>query len=144
MFNTNDVIISENKLTDINAFNIWNDITNGTVIENNVITGVGEDFLAPEFNQNVLVAGIYNEKSYKSVVRNNSVTSIDPFLAFDATAFTTETMIHEGNDLTNFELNTEDYWANESAEKLIAITEDPYEADFTLFEDDFYAEANIG
>lgn len=84
------------------------------------------------------------KKSYESVVENNNVISIGRFLAFDATEFTTETMVLGTNSFSSLELNTEDYWANEEAEKFVAITEDPYEADFSLFENDFYAEANIG
>lgn len=144
LFNTNDVTISENDLSGINAFNIWNDITNGTIIEGNTVRGVGEDFVRPDFNQNVIVSGIYNEKSYKSVVENNTVTTVDNLVAFDATAFTTETLELGENDFSRVELNTTDYWANEEAEKLVAITEDPAEANFSLFEDDFFVDANIG
>lgn len=144
LFNTNDVIISENELSGINAFHIWNDITNSTVIEGNTILGVGEDFIRPEFNQNVIVSGIYNEKSYESVVRDNKVTTVDDYVAFDATAFTTETLELGENDFSKVELNTTDYWANEEAEKMVAITEDPAEANFSLFEEDFFKDAVIG
>lgn len=144
LFNTNEVTISDNNLTDINAFHIWNDITNSTIIESNVITGVGDGFLAPEFNPHVTVSGIYNEKSYESAVIDNDVSSNGNYLAFDATAFTTETMIMRGNNFSNMELDSTDWWANEEIEKLVAITEDPSEADFSLFEDDFFAGANIG
>lgn len=144
LFNTNNIIVSNNELSNINAFHIWNDITSGTVIADNDITGVGEVFVAPDFNQNVTVSGIYNEKSYESVVENNNVASIGNFLAFDATEFTTETMTLGDNDFSSFELNTTDYWANEQAERLVAITDDPTEANFSLFEEDFFAEANIG
>jgi len=146
LFNTNEIIISENELSGINAFHIWNDITNSTTIEGNTITGVGEDFVRPDFNQNVIVSGIYNEKSYESVVNNNTVTALGDYVAFDATEFTTETMELGENDFSKIELNTTDYWANEEAEKTVAITEDPAEANFSLFEDDFFGDAstNIG
>lgn len=71
LFNTNDITISDNHLSDINAIYIWNDITNGTTIENNVLENVGEDFLAPAFNNYVDIFGIYNEKSSNSTVENN-------------------------------------------------------------------------
>lgn len=144
LFNTNDVEVRDNELFEINAFNIWNDLTSGTIIEGNDITGVGDVFVQPDFNQNVTVSGIYNEKSYNSIVEDNDVDSVGNFLAFDATVFTTETMILRNNNFSSFELNTEDYWANEQAERLVAITEDPDEADFSSFEEDFFAEANIG
>ena len=144
LFNTNDITISENNLSAVNAFNIWNDITNSTIIEGNTISDVGEVFVRPDFNQNVIVSGIYNEKSYQSVVRDNTVTTVDDFVAFDATAFTTETLKLGENDFSRIELDTTDYWANEEAEKLVAITEDPAEANFSLFEDDFFEDANIG
>ena len=144
LFNTNDVTVSDNRLSNINAFNIWNDITSNTTISENDITGVGEAFKAPDFNNNVTVSGIYNEKSYYSVVEGNTVRSVDNYLAFDATEFTTETMALGENNFSSIEINTEDYWANEEAERLVAITEDPHEANFDLFEDDFFSEANIG
>ena len=141
LFNTNDVVVSDNTLSDINAFFIWNDITSGTTIENNDITGVGQDFLAPEFDQNVTVTGIYNEKSYESVVRNNSVDAIETpersFLAFDATEFTTETMVLEDNYFSSMALDTTDYWVNEELETLVAVTADPKAANFETFADDF-------
>jgi hypothetical protein len=145
LFNTNDVTISDNKLSGINAFNIWNDITSNTSIYGNEITRVGEDFLAPDYNKNVGLAGIYNEKSYESVVDNNIVTSTKDFLAFDATEFTTKTMkLGDNNDFSSMEINTRDYWANEKLETLVAITEDPDAADFSLFEDDFYNGGTFG
>ena len=144
LFNTNDITISENELTGINAFHIWNDLTNATTIEGNTITGVGQDFVRPDFNQNVIVSGIYNEKSYESVVENNTVTTVDDYVAFDATVFTTETMELGENEFDSIELNTTDYWANEEAERIVAITEDPAEANFSLFADDFFEDANIG
>lgn len=103
LFNTNDITVSDNELTGINAFNIWNDITNSTTIEGNTITDVGEDFVRPDFNQNVIVSGIYNEKSYRSVVKNNTVTTVDNFVAFDATAFTTQTLDLGENDFDRIE-----------------------------------------
>ena len=143
-FNTSDITISNNTLSDINAISIWNDLTTGTTIEGNVITGVGEDFLKPDFNQAVDIFGIYNEKSYDSVVRDNEATAIDGFLAFKATEFSTETMVLENNDFSSSEINTTDFWVNEQAEKLVAVTEDPYAADFDLFAEEFIAQANIG
>lgn len=143
LFNTNEVVVSNNDLSNINAFFIWNDITSGTIIEDNYITGVGEDFLAPDFNQNVTVTGIYNEKSYESVVRNNYVEAIETperaFLAFDATEFSTETMVLEDNYFSSIALDTTDYWANEELEKEVAINPDPKAANFDLFADDFFA-----
>ena len=143
LFNTNDVIISENELSGINAFAIWSDITSGTEMRDNVVTGVGEDFLQPDFNPYVDVGGIYNEKSYESVVEGNTITTVDDFTAFRATEFSTETMTMQGNDFSTIQLNTEDFWANERAERLIAITEDPDAANFDLYADDFFAEAII-
>ena len=142
LFNTNEIIVKDNNLSDINAFFIWNDITNSTTIENNNITGVGEDFLAPDFNQNVTVSGIYNEKSYESIVRNNYVDAIGRFLAFDATEFTTETMTLEDNYFSSMELNSTDYWANQEAEKQVAMIEDPAQAGLELFVDDLIARMN--
>ena len=138
LFNTNEITVSNNNLSDINAFYIWNDLTNSTTIENNYLTGVGEDFLAPDFNNMVTVSGIYNEKSYESVVRGNYVEAVDDFLAYDATEFTTETMILEDNYFSSQEINSTDFWANEEIEKTVAITEDPKEANFDLFADDFF------
>ncbi|MEL6495784.1 MAG: right-handed parallel beta-helix repeat-containing protein [Cyanobacteria bacterium J06623_7] len=144
LFNTNEVTVANNELFQINAFNIWNDITSNTTIEGNVITGVGADFLQPEFNFSVDVAGIYNEKSYESVVADNEVEAVENFTAFRATEFTTESMLLGRNNFSSVQLNTEDFWANEEAERLVAVTEDPDAADFELFADDFFAEANIG
>ncbi len=104
---------------------------------------VGEDFLKPDFNLNVDISGIYNEKSSNSIIRNNQATSVDRFLALNATEFSTETMTFEGNDFSSIEINTQDYWVNESAEKLIATTEDPLEADFSIFADEYFAQANM-
>ncbi|PSB12803.1 hypothetical protein C7B62_00120 [Pleurocapsa sp. CCALA 161] len=145
LFNTNAVTVSDNKISYVNAFNIWNDLTSNTTIDGNEIRGVGEDFLAPDYNKNVGVAGIYNEKSYKSIVDNNIVTSTKDFLAFDATEFTTRTMeLGDNNDFSSMEINSTDYWANEKLETLVAITEDPAAADFSLFEDDFYTGGTFG
>lgn len=144
LFNTNDVVVSNNQLSDINGHHIWNDTTNGTTIKGNVATGVGTDFLAPKFNDNVQMTGIYNEKSSNATVSGNKVDSTDEFLAFKATAFSTDTMSMENNDFSSFELNTTDYWVNKGAEVKIATTEDPSEADFSIMSDAYYAEANIG
>jgi Right handed beta helix region len=145
LFNTNDVTVSDNKLSGINAFHIWNDITSNTTIDGNEISRVGEDFLAPEYNKNVWLAGIYNEKSYKSIVDNNIVTSAKGFFAFDATEFTTKTMkLGDNNDFSSMQINTKDYWANEKQETRVAITEDPDVADFSLFKDDFLNGGTFG
>ncbi len=142
-FNTNDVVIRDSYFSDINANNIWNDTTNGTLIKGNTIVNAGEDFLAPSFNKNVGMVGIYNEKSANSIVKNNKATSVGNFVAFNATEFTTETMTLKNNDFSSFEINTQDYWVNEEAEKLIALTENPDEANFGLFADEYFAQANI-
>ena len=139
LFNTNEITVSNNDLSDINAIHIWNDITNSTRIEDNYITGVGEDFQAPDFNNMVTVSGIYNEKSYEAVIKDNYVEAVDDFLALDATEFSTETMTLEDNYFSSKEINTTDYWANAEAEKTVAITEDPKEAGFELFADGFFA-----
>ena len=144
LFNTNDVIVKDSFFSDINAFNIWNDTTNATTIDNNRMENVGEDFLKPVFNTNVEIAGIYNEKSSNSTIRNNENTALNGFLGLNATEFSTETMVLENNNFSSLEVNTQDYWVNESIEKLIAVTEDPAEADFSLFEDEYFAQANIG
>ncbi len=144
LFNTNDITVSKNYFSDINAINIWNDTTNLTTIENNVIENVGEDFLAPAFNNQVDIFGIYNEKSSNSLVQGNEATTVGRFLGLRATEFTTETMTIEDNTLDRFELGTTDYWVNESAEKLIALTENPDQADFSLIAEEYLAQANIG
>ena len=143
-FNTNNIILKDSYFSDINANHIWNDTTTNTVIENNVIERVGEDFLAPQFNTNVDITGIYNEKSHNSVVKNNRANAVGEFTTFRATEFTTETMALENNDFPNMELGSTDYWVNESIEKLIAITENPSQADFSLFANEYNAQANIG
>jgi hypothetical protein len=143
-YNTNDVTVKDNNLSRINAYNIWNDTNNGTIIENNVINNVGDVFLKPDFNQNVNIAGIYDEKSFNSTVRGNNVTTVGDFLAFNATAFTTETLVLENNNFSRFELNTPDFWINEELEKRIATTENPDEANFSLIADEYFAQTNIG
>ena len=143
-FNTNDVIVQDSYFSDINAFSIWNDTTIDTTISGNVIENVGEDFLKPVFNTNVEIAGIYNEKSADAVIKNNQNTAVNGFVGLNATEFSTETMILENNNFSSIELNTQDYWVNESAETLIAITENPLEADFGLINDAYFAQANIG
>lgn len=144
-FNTNNVTISNSYFSDINANHIWNDTTKGTRIEGNVIENVGSAYLEPGFNNNVEISGIYNEKSPDSVVSGNSVSSVDDaFLAFNATSFTNESLSLGDNDFSSIELGTADYWTNEEAEKLIAVTENPDEANFGLFSDQYYAQANIG
>ena len=143
LFNTNEIVIEDNNLQDINGFMIWNDTTNATVIEGNVVLNAGEDFQAPDFNNNVYMTGIYNEKSSNAVVRGNTATSVENFFAFRATEYSTSTMTLGENNFSDFELNTTDYWVNEEAEKLIAETEDPDEATFDLISDDFFAQANI-
>ncbi|MEM6613168.1 MAG: right-handed parallel beta-helix repeat-containing protein [Cyanobacteria bacterium P01_C01_bin.72] len=143
-FNTNDVVVQDSYFADINAFSIWNDTTIATTISGNVIENVGEDFLRPVFNTNVEIAGIYNEKSANAVIKNNQSTAVSGFVGLNATEFSTETMILENNNFSSIEFNTQDYWVNESAETLIAITENPLEADFSLINDAFFAQANIG
>jgi Peptidase M10 serralysin C terminal/Right handed beta helix region len=144
LYNTNDVTLNGNNLSRINAYNIWNDTSNGTIIENNVIENVGNVFVRPSFNQNVNIAGIYDEKSSNSIVRGNRVTTAGGFLGYNATAFTTETLTLANNDFSSFELNTQDFWLNEELEKRIATTENPDEANFDLIADAFFAQANIG
>jgi hypothetical protein len=152
LFNTNDVTVEDNKMSKINAFCLWDDLTSNTVIDGNEFLGVGDSFEAPDFNGNVTVAGMYIEKTYKTSVDNNKITSVDDrrdgagrFLAFDATEFSTETLdLGENNDFTNQALNTTDYWAAQEAEKLIATTEEPLEANFDLFSDEFYNSNSFG
>jgi hypothetical protein len=152
LFNTNKVTIKDNTMSKINAFNIWDDLTSNTVLDGNDITGVGDSFKAPDFNQNVTVAGVYVEKTFNTFADNNKITSVDDtrpdagmFRAFDATEFSTETLVlGENNDFTNQKLNTTDYWAAEKAEKQIARTEDPLAANFDLFSDEFYKSDSFG
>lgn len=143
-YNTNDVIVRDSYFSEMNAIHIWNDTTNATIIDNNVVERVGEDFLAPSFDDNVNITGIYNEKSSNAVIKNNRGTSIDGFLAFNATEFSTETMTLENNDFSSMQINTRDYWVNEPVEKLIATTEDPDAANFSMFADEYFAQAEIG
>lgn len=143
-FNTNEIIVRDGSFSDNNAINIWNDTTNATTIQGNVITNVGEYFLAPDFDSNVNITGIYNEKSSNSIIKNNEATAVGEFLAFNATEFSTETMTLIDNNFSSFAVNTQDYWVNEEVEKLIATTEDPDAADFSLFADEYFAQANIG
>ncbi|MEO0847805.1 MAG: bluetail domain-containing putative surface protein [Cyanobacteria bacterium J06643_13] len=143
-YNTNDVALRGLYMSNINAFNIWNDTTNGTTIEGNTIENLGDAFAVPDFNSNITIGGIYNEKSANSVVRNNRVTAVRDFLGFNSTVFSTQTQVVENNDFSSFELNTTDFWVNEEIEILIAVTEDPDAANFNLFADEFFAQANIG
>ena len=143
-FNTNDITVRDSYFSDINGNYIWNDTANLTTIENNVLENVGEDFLAPAFNKYVDMSGISNEKSSNAVIRNNEATSVGDFLGLKATEFSTETMTLAGNDFDSFELGTTDYWVNEEAEKLVALTEDPDSANYSLFSSEYMAQANIG
>lgn len=143
-YNTNDAVIKDSSFADINAFNIWNDTTSGTTIEGNVMRNVGEDFLAPGFNTNVNISGIYDEKASNSTVKNNSGNSVDRFLVFDATEFSTETINFGDNDFSAYDLGSTDYWVNEQVEKLIAVTENPGEINFSSVAGEYYGQANIG
>lgn len=143
-YNTNNVAIVNNTFSDINAFNIWNDTANASKIEGNTMQGVGEDFLAPGFNTNVSIAGIYDEKSSNSTVKYNSGNSVDRFLVFDATEFSSQSLDFGDNNFSAYELGTQDYWVNEEAEKLIATTEDYSSANFSDVSDAYYSQANIG
>ena len=144
-FNTSNVILKDSYFANINANNIWNDTTTKTIIENNIIEDIGSAFVVPSFmNENsVDISGIYNEKSPNSIVRDNYASSVDNFAGYNGTEFTTETAILEDNDFAILEINTEDYWVNESAERLIALTEDPADADFSLFSEEYDAVAVI-
>lgn len=143
-YNTNNAAIRNSNFSDINAFNIWNDTTSNTTIEGNTISNVGEDFLAPDFNNNVDISGIYDEKTSNSTVKNNSGTSVDRFLVFDATEFSTETINFSDNNFSDYELGSQDYWFNEQAEKTIATTENPLDASFNSVASEYYGQANIG
>ena len=144
LFNTYNVTVSDSSFDDINAINIWNDTTHSTIIEGNTIKEVGDSFIKPDFNTNVGIYGIYNEKSYNSTVRYNYADAIGEFTAFNATAYTTESMTFSDNDFSSFELGSTDYWSNEAAEKLVAETIEANQADFSLFSQDYYNQANIG
>jgi hypothetical protein len=139
-FNTNDIVLKDSYFEKINAFYIWNDTTNATTIENNTVINVGSDFLAPSFNSNVQIAGIYNEKSSNSIIRHNEGTAIGDFTVFKATEFSTQTMSLEDNNFSKIELGTTDYWVNQAAEMAIATTEDPAAADFSMFAQEYYAQ----
>lgn len=144
-FNTNDILLKDSTFSKINANNIWNDTTNATTIEGNTVIDAGDSFREPSFNSNVNISGIYNEKSSNSIVRNNKATSLGGrFDAFTATKFTTETQTMYNNDFSSMTLGSTDYWVNESAEKLIAITENPDEANFNLFAEEYWNQANLG
>lgn len=145
LFNTNNVAVKNSSFADINAFNIWNDTTNGTTIEGNNVQNVGEDFLAPGFNNNVNISGIYDEKSANTTVKNNSGNSTDDrFLVFDATEFSSQSIDFGDNDFSAYELGSQDYWVDEAAEKLIATTENPSDANFSSVSDAYFGQANIG
>ena len=143
-FNTNDITVRDSYFSDINGNYIWNDTANLTNIENNVLENVGEDFLAPGFNKYVDMSGISNEKSSNAIISNNEATSVGDFLGLKATEFSTETMTLIGNEFDSYELGTTDYWVNEEAEKLVALTEDPDSANYSLFSSEYMAQANIG
>ena len=145
LYNTNNVAVKNSYFSDINAFNIWNDTTSNSTIEGNVVENVGEDFLAPGFNNNVNISGIYDEKSANTTVQQNSGTSVaDRFLVFNATEFSSQSINFGDNDFSHYQLGTQDYWFNEEAEKLIATTEDPSAADFNAVSGQYYSQANIG
>ena len=143
-FNTDNVSLTGGYFSDINAIHIWNDTTNGTVIKDNVVENVGQDFAEPSFNNNTEIYGIYNEKSSNATVEGNQVTAEDGFLGFRATEFSTETMSLGSNDFSSSETNTTDYWVNKEAEQLVATTGNPGDADFSSFSNDYYGQANIG
>lgn len=77
-------------------------------------------------------------------MEDNTITSLEGFSSLDATQFSTETMTLENNDFSSYEVGTIDYWVNEKIEKLIATTEDPQEANFDLFAEEYLSLANIG
>ena len=143
-YNTNRLTVQDSYFSNNNAMSIWSDTCSNITMEGNIVENVGADFLAPKFNTNVEIAGIYNEKSPNSIIRNNEATALDGFSAFNATEFSTESMTLEGNNFSSMAVNTTDYWVNESVEKLIATTEDPDAANFDLFADEYFAQANIG
>ena len=143
-YNTNRLTVEDSYFSNNNAMSIWSDTCSNITMEGNIVENVGADFLAPKFNTNVEIAGIYNEKSPNSIIRNNEATALDGFSAFNATEFSTESMTLEGNNFSSMAVNTTDYWVNESVEKLIATTEDPDAANFDLFADEYFAQANIG
>lgn len=154
LFNTNDVTVRDNKMSKINAFNIWDDLTSNTVLDGNEITGAGDSFKAPDYNPNVTVAGIYVEKTYNTFADNNKITSVDDtrpdagiFLAFNATEFSSESLVlGENNDFSSQKLDTTDYWTpgSEKAEKRIATTEDPAAANFSLIAEEYFTGSSFG
>jgi nitrous oxidase accessory protein NosD len=127
-YNTNNVVLKDSYFEKINA------------MENNTLSNVGSDFLAPSFNSNVEIAGIYNEKSSNSIVRHNQGTTVGEFTAFKSTEFSTQTLTLEDNNFSKIELGTTDYWVNQAAEIAIATTEDPAAADFSLVAQEYYAQ----
>jgi hypothetical protein len=135
LFNTTDVTIKDSQVSNFNAIAYWNDTTTGTKIENNTALDVGSDYLAPGYNSDsgLPIYGIYNEKSPNSSVNNNNITAIDGFTAFDSTQFSTETQDLGTNNFSSQVTGTQDYYANEQAEILVATTEDPTQAGFELF-----------
>jgi hypothetical protein len=139
-YNTNNVVLKDSHFEKINAFHIWSDTCNATTMENNTLSNVGSDFLAPSFNFNVEIAGIYNEKSSNSIVRHNQGTTVGEFTAFKSTEFSTQTLTLEDNNFSKIELGTTDYWVNQAAEIAIATTEDPAAADFSLVSQEYYAQ----
>ena len=143
-YNTNRLIVQDSFFSNNNAMSIWSDTSSNITMQGNIVKNVGTDFLAPKFNTYVEITGIYNEKSPNSIIRNNEATAIDGFSAFNATEFSTESMTLEGNNFSSMAVNTTDYWVNESVEKLIATTEDPDAANFNLFANEYFAQANIG
>lgn len=146
-YNTHNVTVADSYFSNINANHIWNDTSSGTAIEGNVIENVGSNFVEPSFDSNVAISGIYNEKSPDSRVSRNQINTIDDseFTAFNATEFTSESLsLADDNSLSSVSLGTTDYWANEQAEKLIATTTNPDEANFDIFAEDYYNHANIG
>lgn len=141
LFNTHQVVIADNYLSHLNANGIWNDTTNATTIEGNYLENVGQDFLAPQFNTNVELHGIYNEKSANSVVSQNAGTANEGFQVYNSTEFTEETVVYQpNNDFESVSLGTTDYWVNEAAEREIALVENPDAANFELFAQEYNAQ----
>lgn len=85
-----------------------------------------------------------NDTTNGTIIENNVIENVGDFLQFNATVFTTETLVLENNNFSSFELNTPYFWINEELEKLIATTENPDEANFSLIAEEFFAQANIG
>jgi len=143
LFNTNNIVVRDNYLSNINANHIWNDTTNKTTIRNNTIENIGSAFKKPSFDYNTDISGIYNEKSANSAVKHNYTSSIKDFAGYNGTKFTTESAYLEDNDFSIMEINTVDYWTNEAAEIKIATTEDPAAADFSLISEPYLASVII-